>query len=468
MSGISFSLMIAVPVRPSYFTSGSNSSNFTPIPILNGNYSPPKSFPSLSGSTPPAQPPAAVSTQKSAGTPSGAAGRYSSVLRVNVNVQADATFLLMLLFWSMAFLALNPLFSLIDALTFTVINRELKSMSELEPNGEGVALTSSQTPSNTCNDLHVAETEKHTITKAEAEKETKQEREMGDPATITTTQPLYPKLTGIDIATETGDASKDEKQIEHRKEKRTPKKADIGAQSARAFGYIRLGGSAGNFLTAVAIAIAALLFASSASVYTHFVLVAIIYDLCSVLTAVTVWFFHSERLDKSVSLLPHVGTKCYHMPIHYFVQIFLLKNITEKSQFYIVYSTFMLEYLNYKHLHTCMYVHLKYSTYKCSTYLRIFVYRIFSNKTTYTRNLVYSIAGRLLRNWHILLALMLCFVEGMFFAQTETFLWWYLEEIGAGPAMRYTVQLVTVLLEVCPDFSRPIRLIRDALLVEEK
>ena len=295
--------MIAVPVRPSYFTSGSNSSNSTPIPTPNDSYSPPTSFPSLSGSTP------SAAVSDSAGMPaSGAAGRHSSGL-LRVNVQADATFLMMLIFWSMAFLALHPLFNMIDALTFVVINRELKSMSELEPNGEGMALTSSQTSPNTCNDLHVAETEKHSITKAEAEEETKQEREMGDPATITTTQPPYPKLTGIEIATETGDASKDEAQLD----KRTPKKVDIGAQSARAFGYIRLGGSTGDFLMAVAIAIAALLFASSASVHTHFVIVAIIYDLCSVLTAVTVWFFRIEKLDKSVSLLPHLGirTTCH-------------------------------------------------------------------------------------------------------------------------------------------------------------
>lgn len=57
--------------------------------------------------------------------------------------------------------------------------------------------------------------------------------------------------------------------------------------------------------------------------------------------------------------------------------------------------------------------------------------------------------GKLLRNWQIWLALVLCFVEGSFFAQTETFLWWYLEEIGAGSAMRYTIQLTTVLLEAC-------------------
>ena len=247
LSGISFNLMIAVPVRPSY------SSISILIPTRNGTSTylqPNTSFLSLPGSTTPSQTPAAVSTQTSAGTTaSGAAGRYSSVLRVNV--QADATFILMLIFWTMAFLALNPLFSLIDALTFAVIHRELKSTSELEPNGEDVALTCSQTPPNTCNDLHVANTEKYPIiTKAEAE-----ETKIGDPATITTTQLLYPKLTGIDIVTKTRYVLKDEAQIEHRKKERTPKKEDTWAQSARAFG---LGGSAGDFLMAVSIAIVAL------------------------------------------------------------------------------------------------------------------------------------------------------------------------------------------------------------------
>ena len=290
--------MIAVPVRPFYFTSGSNFSNSTPSPNSNGTNSLPTSFPSLLGSTP------CATVSDSAGMPtSGAAGSQSSVLKMNV--RADATFLLMLLFWTMAFLSLHPLFNMIDALTFVVINRVLKSASELEPNGEGVALTSFQTPPNTCNDLHVEEAGKYTITKAEAEEETKQETKIGDPATITTTQLLYPKLTGIDNSAEAGDSSKDKEQVDKKKSK----KADIGAQSARAFGYIRLGGSAGDFLMAVSIAIAALLFASSSSVHTHFVVVAIIYDLCSVLTAVTVWFFRIERPDKSVSLLPHLGIR---------------------------------------------------------------------------------------------------------------------------------------------------------------
>lgn len=57
-------------------------------------------------------------------------------------------------------------------------------------------------------------------------------------------------------------------------------------------------------------------------------------------------------------------------------------------------------------------------------------------------------SGVLLRNWQIVLALVLLFVEGICNAQGETYLWWYLEELGAGPAMIYTVSFTQVLLEV--------------------
>ena len=57
--------------------------------------------------------------------------------------------------------------------------------------------------------------------------------------------------------------------------------------------------------------------------------------------------------------------------------------------------------------------------------------------------------GVLLRNWQMVMLLLLLFVEGIFYTQGETYYWWYLEELGANLAMIYIVQFTGVVLEVC-------------------
>ena len=58
--------------------------------------------------------------------------------------------------------------------------------------------------------------------------------------------------------------------------------------------------------------------------------------------------------------------------------------------------------------------------------------------------------GVLLRNWQMVLLLVLLFVEGIFYTQGETYYWWYLlEELGADIVMIYIFQFTGVVLEVC-------------------
>lgn len=58
------------------------------------------------------------------------------------------------------------------------------------------------------------------------------------------------------------------------------------------------------------------------------------------------------------------------------------------------------------------------------------------------------LSGIVLRNWEIVLALVLLFLEGVFMSQEDTYLWWYLEELGARPAMIYIVSFTSVVTEV--------------------
>lgn len=177
----------------------------------------------------------------------------------------------------MAFISLNPLFSLLEALTFSVIHGEFKR--EKQTTGpETVALTtldSAQIPPSNQIDEPV-------------------------PSIQVENKNALPLATDAITPEQASE-------IEAQRTQEVPKE-DTGAQSSRAFGYIRLGGTTGNFLAALVIALGTLLFASDVSIFILYIVMAFIYDVCCVLTAVSFFFFHTEKLPKSNSLLPHLGT----------------------------------------------------------------------------------------------------------------------------------------------------------------
>ena len=273
LSGVFFTLMLVAPTRHSAATVSNSTSNSTS---------------NLSTLTP-----------ALAATPTGSSHKWGLT-----NIRVDATFLLLLLFRTSAWLWLNPLFNLLDALAFALIHRVLSSSAqpakELAPDtGALVDAAGEKQNLKASNDIPLNDMRATTASVADQKDEGENRGPLVVPAPEN--EPLN--------AAQQQNCSKTNEAMNTSGPKDAA--ADIGQQSARAFGLIRSGGSIGFMLMAAAIAIGTRLFVSNPQVLEQFKWLVSLYDVCCLLAVVAFLFYRTDRVSSSVSLFTDLGASSH-------------------------------------------------------------------------------------------------------------------------------------------------------------
>ena len=227
------------------------------------------------------------------------------------NIRVDATFLLLLLFRTGAWLWLNPVFNLLDALAFAVIHRVQSSREqpakELAPDTGALVNPAVQnlkaSNNNALNDMAlsaagagVAE-QKHEGDNSSGRQSRRRQRR--EPQAVPAPEDKPFNAAQRENCSNTNEAMNISR----------PKgaEADVGQQSARAFGLIRAGGSIGYMLAAGTIALGTHLFASGTPVLELFVWLVGVYDVCCVLAVATFAFYRTDHVASSVTLFADLG-----------------------------------------------------------------------------------------------------------------------------------------------------------------
>ena len=219
------------------------------------------------------------------------------------NIRVDATFLLLLLFRTGAWLWLNPLFNLLDALTFAVIHRELSSS---EQPAKELALDTGALVDSAVENQNLKASNDMALNDISAAGVAEQKHEDGKSGPLVVPAPESEPLNA-----------------EHRENCSNTKGAgaDVGQQNARAYGLIRSGGSIGFMLATAAIALGTHLFASGTPVLKLFVVLVGVYDVCCALAVATFPFYRTrtDRVASSVTLFADLGasSQLSYVRVHY-------------------------------------------------------------------------------------------------------------------------------------------------------
>jgi hypothetical protein len=222
LSAVFFTLMLVTPERHKAATASPSSASNLSFNVSDSNFT----------------------SNASTATPTGTIQKWGLT-----DIRLDATFLLLLLFRTGAWLWLNPVFNLLDALTFAVIHRVLSSSEQPSQSAKELALdTGAQVVTDpavenqnqkvkACNDMALNDMSVAAVT------EQKREGDTSEPQVVSAPESEPLNAAQRENCSNTKGAG-----------------ADVGQQNARAYGLIRSGGSIGFMFAAGAIALGTLLF----------------------------------------------------------------------------------------------------------------------------------------------------------------------------------------------------------------